>query len=165
MPKLSKEKFVEQIESHQGIIYKVCKVYREKAEDQEDLFQDIVYQLWKSYSDFKGNSKLSTWIYRIALNTALASFRKKKVNIEYKESLTPDVRRMNDRIENSDREYLFDAIRQLNEGDRALVSLYLEGYSYKEIADITGITITYVGVRINRIKIKLKALLNFERHG
>ena len=77
--------FIKNIQQHQNIIYKVCNLYRDRREDQEDLFQEIVYQLWKAYPGFKGESKLSTWMYRIALNTAIAAYRKPKFDITYPE--------------------------------------------------------------------------------
>ena len=74
-----KEKFLAEIFSHQALVHRVCRMYRDQQEDREDLFQEIIYQLWKSYPQFKGQAKISTWMYRIALNTAMASFRKGKV--------------------------------------------------------------------------------------
>ena len=77
------KEFLKTIMDNQKIIYKVCRMYRDSKEDQQDLYQEIVYQLWKSFSSFKNESKVSSWIYRIALNTSLAIYRKSKPNIEY----------------------------------------------------------------------------------
>ncbi|QCK14501.1 RNA polymerase sigma factor [Mangrovivirga cuniculi] len=155
---MNKNRFLSMIDTHQGIIYKVAKMYRDDPLDQEDLFQDIVYQLWKSISTFREDSKESTWIYKVALNTALASFRKRKVEIDYSANkFSPEYIDEENKSENEEK--LFDALRKLEKSDRALISLFLEGYSYKEIGDITGISVTYVGVRLNRIKTRLKEIL------
>ena len=151
--------FLHMVEKHQGIIYKVCRMYRDRREEQEDLFQEIVLQLWKSFPDFRKESKASTWMYRIALNTAIAVFRKNKPNIEFKDEM-PKKHSYSDHQEPSENEQrLFEAIRSLNKAERALIALYLEDYPYKEIADILGITENYVGVKMSRIKEKLKTIL------
>ncbi|MEO6550292.1 MAG: sigma-70 family RNA polymerase sigma factor [Ferruginibacter sp.] len=143
---------------HQKIIYKVCKTYRNTPEDQEDLFQEIVYQLWKSYPSFMGASKISSWMYRIALNTAIAIYRKPKLPVVYVDKLPEQTHAMHPVSENEER--LFDALRTLNDTDKALISLYLEDFTYQEIAAITGITESNTGVRLNRIKQKLKETIN-----
>jgi RNA polymerase sigma-70 factor (ECF subfamily) len=152
--------FLKIVEENQGIIYKVCKMYRDSREDQEDLFQEIVFQLWKSYPKFRKESKVSTWMYRIALNTAIATFRKNKIELEYTESLTNDDHANYTDSLSENEERMYEAIRTLNKADRALIALYLEDYSHREIAEITGITENYVGVKISRIKEKLKNILN-----
>ncbi|MCX2742727.1 sigma-70 family RNA polymerase sigma factor [Mangrovivirga sp. M17] len=155
---MNENRFLSMIEAHQGIIYKISKMYRDDPGDQEDLFQDIVYQLWKSISSFKEDSKESTWIYKVALNTALASFRKRKVEINYTED-KHSLDHIEEESTSENQERLFSALRKLEKSDRALISLFLEGYSYKEIGEITGISVTYVGVRLNRIKTRLKEIL------
>ncbi|WP_339697693.1 sigma-70 family RNA polymerase sigma factor [uncultured Roseivirga sp.] len=155
-----KAEFLQIIEVNQGIIYKVSKMYRNSKEDQEDLFQEIVFQLWKSFSKFRGASKVSTWMYRIALNTAMASFRKKAIPIEYNDHPYQQSDLMENTEVSENEERMYDSLRQLNDSDKAIISLFLEDYSYSEIAEITGITENNVGVRINRIKSKLKTILN-----
>lgn len=153
------KEFLKAIYDYQKIIYKVCKVYRDSKEDQEDLFQEIVYQLWKSYASFKGESKLSSWMYKIALNTAMAVYRKGKLAVTYFDDM-PEAFQYNfteNATENEER--LFWALRQLTDAEKALVSLYLEDYNYHEMADITGISENNVGVKLNRIKTKLKTIL------
>jgi RNA polymerase sigma-70 factor (ECF subfamily) len=135
-------------------------MYRDNKEDQEDLFQEIVYQLWKSYPSFKGESKVSSWIYRIALNTAMAVYRKGKVRIDYYEKFPEQIDNHNEKNISQNEERLFWALRQLNDSEKALMSLYLEDFSYQEIAEITGISESNTGVRLNRIKNKLRQLLN-----
>lgn len=154
------QEFIKSIQDHQNIIYKVCNLYRDSREDQEDLFQEIVYQLWKSYPSFKAESKLSTWIYRIALNTAIAVYRKPKVDIVYPEEIPDNVHYTSDTNSSANQERLFQALRTLTDAEKAVISLYLEDFSYQEIAAITGLTETNVGARLNRIKTKLKERLN-----
>lgn len=150
--------FLQIIQEHQRIIHKICLLYRNSKEDQEDLFQEIVFQLWKSFGKFRGDSKVSSWMYRIALNTALATFRKKKASLEFRASL-PDQHQPTKEMSEHE-QLLFLAIKQLSDSDKALVSLYLEDFSYREIAEISGLTESNVGVKLNRIKKKLKHILN-----
>lgn len=150
--------FLKIVDDNQGIIYKVCKLYRDTKEDQEDLFQEIVLQLWKAFPNFRGEAKVSSWIYRIALNTAMALYRKNTVKLEFSDTPPPSPPTSDDRSENEER--LFEALRQLRQTDRALIALFLDGYAYREIAGIMGITENNVGVKISRIKEKLKQLLN-----
>lgn len=158
-----KDKFLEEIFRHQALIHKVCRMYRDTAEDREDLFKEIVYQLWKSYPNFQGKSKISSWMYRISLNTAMATFRKPKVQLLFTQTI-PDSPPLQDSYDTAEahsrEETLFAAIRRLDEDERALIALYLEDMSYGEIADIIGITENNVGVRLNRIKKKIKNLLS-----
>lgn len=154
------KEFLEVIHDHQKIVYKVCRVYRDNREDQEDLFQEIVYQLWKSYPGFKGESKVSSWIYRIALNTAIAVYRKSKISIDYYQEFPEPIHPSNEKTISENEERLFWALRKLNDAEKAVISLYLEDFSYREIAAITGLSENNIGVRLNRIKNKLKEILN-----
>jgi len=149
--------FLEAIHDYQKIIHKICRLYRDSKEDQEDLFQETVYQLWKSYPAFKRESKVSSWIYRIALNTAIAVYRKSKISIDYYQEFPEQP--INERIVSENEERLFWALRKLNDSEKAVISLYLEDFSYQEIAEITGLSESNVGVRLNRIKNKLKEIL------
>jgi RNA polymerase sigma factor (sigma-70 family) len=150
-------RFLALINQHQGIIYKICRLYRDLKEDREDLFQEIVFQLWKSVSTYDGRSQFSTWMYRVALSTAIAVYRKKKPGIQYTAEL-PDSAEEKEQ-ENEQQELLLQAIKRLNDADKALILLYLEDLSYKEIAEITGITENNVGVRMKRIKDKIQQLI------
>ncbi|KQX00867.1 RNA polymerase sigma factor [Flavobacterium sp. Root420] len=154
-----KDQFTDVIFPHQALIHKICRMYRDTPEDQEDLFQEIIYQLWKSYPKFQGKSKISTWMYRIGLNTAMASFRKNKVKLLYSDTV-PDKNIVPEIAEHWREELLFSAIRQLSDDERALIGLYLDDFSYVEIAEIIGISENNIGVRLNRIKKKLKVILN-----
>ena len=153
---MDERQFLQLIDQHQGIIHKICRLYRDSREDREDLFQEIVYQLWKSAPSFEGKAKFSSWMYRVALSTAIATFRKKKPNILYTPALPEQAAQQ---APEEQREQLFEALKQLNDGDKALIALYLEDLSYREIAEITGITETNVGVKLNRIKNKIQQLL------
>ncbi|MDO5978471.1 RNA polymerase sigma factor [Flavivirga spongiicola] len=151
------ENFLKIIHKHQALIHKVCNIYRDSKEDKEDLFQEITYQLFRAYPKFEGRSKVTTWMYRIALNTAMASFRKARIIISKVKEI-PELP-LEEKHESINRERLFSGIRQLDDAEKAIISLYLDGVDHSEIADIMGITKNNVGVRLNRIKNKLKTLI------
>jgi RNA polymerase sigma-70 factor (ECF subfamily) len=159
---LEKE-FTNIISTHQGIILKVCRMYCNDRDDSEDLFQEIVLQLWRSYPAFKADAKVSTWMYRIGLNTAITRLRKnsrkpltQSLSIEHQNLKDP----LPQRIDIEYGEELQTAINMLNKLDKALVMLYLDEKNYKEIAEIIGISESNVGVKINRIKKKLQEIIN-----
>jgi len=151
------------IAENQGAIHKVCNVYANSREDREDLKQEIILQLWKSYPGFQGKSKFSTWMYRIAFNTAITNIRKSKRHpiieaLSGTEQVIPakeDIDYMDD-----DMNSLFKAIAKLKDVEKAIVTLYLEEKSYKEIGEIVGISEKNVSVKIVRLKDKLKKLIN-----
>jgi len=146
--------FLELIERQQAIIHKICRLYRNSPEDRQDLFQEVVYQLWKSFPNFRQQSSVSTWLYRIALNTALATFRKPQPTINYTNA-SPEFSAETYTV-NEQEEQLFAALQQLNDADKAFVALYLEDFSYREMAEVLGISENNVGVRLSRIKSRLK---------
>ena len=154
--------FIRDIKENEGIIYKVTRVYADNTEDQKDLYQEIVYQLWKSYNSFKGESLLSTWMYRIALNTAITHLKKEKkkgVQIEIDDKLL----NRKDDIDTETEEkisLLYAQIQDLNVIEKGIILLYLDGKSYDEIAAVTGFTNTNIGTRLARIKQKLKTKIN-----
>jgi RNA polymerase sigma factor (sigma-70 family) len=156
---MAEQEFLNMITNHQGIIYKVCRLYRESSEDREDLFQEVTYQLWKAYPDFKGRAKVSTWMYRIALNTAIASFRKKRPPLEYPQMLPDLIEEVPDEELASRQDQLLSALKKFDDDEKALIALYLEEMSYKEIAEVIGITENNVGVKLNRIKNKIQKLI------
>lgn len=149
--------FLTLIDQHQGIIHKICRLYRDSKEDREDLFQEIIFQLWKSAPAYEGKAKFSSWMYRIALSTAIAVYRKKKPDIRYLPALPDEQVAPTQRDEQ--REQFFQALKKLNDADKALITLYLEDLSYLEIAEIIGISESNVGVRLNRVKSKIQQLL------
>ena len=151
-----RKEFVDVLNNHRVLIYKVCHLYCDDPEDRKDLFQEIVLQVWKSLGSFRQESTIGTWMYRIALNTAITHFRKEK-RLGGKVSLTGiDIPDLNDSNEKEDQlKELFKAIEDLDRIDKSIILLYLEEKNYEEISEITGLTRTNVGVRLNRIKIKL----------
>ncbi len=162
-----KEEFVSLIEQHQGIIYKVSRMYCDQEECRSDLFQDILLQLWKSYPSFNKKSKFSTWMYRVALNTAIAQFRKDKKKAEdYHSEIPVNIPEEETFKEEEDRRNLVQkAINKLSKAEKAIIILYMDEYPYEEIAEITGMTISNVGVKINRIKTKLQKILRELEYG
>jgi RNA polymerase sigma factor (sigma-70 family) len=157
---MDEAQFLSLIKEHQGIIHKICRLYRDSPEDREDLFQEIVYHLFKAIPGFREQSKISTWLYKIALNTAIASFRKKKPDIAYTLTL-PDLPEEQENEEVAiKQERLFAVLKQLNESERAIITLFLEDLSYRQIAEVIGINENNVGVKLNRIKSKIQKLIN-----
>jgi RNA polymerase sigma-70 factor (ECF subfamily) len=148
---------------HQGLLVKVVRSFAEGPADQDDLFQEILLQVWLSLPNFRDDSKPTTWLYRVAFNTALAWKRTEKKRRRRHGSLSiSDVAAPNvssAEAERNDRivEQLYAAIRALPPAKRALVVLYLEGFTYREIADVVGISESNVGVGLNRIKKDLAA--------
>jgi len=157
---MDEQPFLDMMREHQGIIHKVCRLYRDRPEDREDLFQEITYQLWKSFPGYRGESKPSTWMYRIALNTAIASYRKKGPALSY-ESVLPDYPDEEQSEELVIRqEKLFSVLKQLNDSEKAIIALYLDEFSYRQIAEVIGTSENNIGVKLNRIKNKIQQLLN-----
>jgi RNA polymerase sigma factor (sigma-70 family) len=162
MQSIPVDKFVSDINNNIAIIYKICNIYFIYADDRKDAYQEILYQLWKSYPGFKGDAKFSTWMYKVALNTAITY--SKKGSREYS---TDTLGENWDQLADSDERQhvnermamLYAAINTLNVTDKAITLLYLEDNSYDEIAAITGLTKTNVSVRLVRIKKSLKEKL------
>lgn len=154
--------FVQLLNEHQLLIYKVCNLYGLTMTDREDLFQEIVVQLWKAYPRFRGESKFSTWLYRIALNTAISGLRKKRDHISSfePEKIPTDIQEETYSHEKEIQlQQMYSGIRQLSEIERALVMLYLEDKSYEEMEEILGINQNNLRVKMNRIKEKLRKLI------
>ena len=155
----TKKEFIQDIKENEGIIYKITRIYSNNTEDQKDLYQEIVYQLWKSYSSFKENSKISTWMYRIALNTAISNLKKEKRK-GYKVSIENLLLNQMDQVDTVMEEritLLYAHIKKLSIVERGIILLHLEGKNYDEIAAITGFTNTNIGTRLARIKQKIKS--------
>jgi RNA polymerase sigma factor (sigma-70 family) len=151
------------IYSNMGIIYKICKLYAER-EDQEDLKQEIIYQLWKSYPSYRGDSKFQSWMYRVALNTAMLGLRARKM--KYTGLTDQELKTSEDPFEKQDEEarvkQLYRQISKLKDLDKTIIFLYLEQCSYEEIAEITGISTKNVSVRLVRIREKLRKMLHIQ---
>ena len=160
--KLLKDYFVEIFEANIGIIYKISKAYTRTAADRDDLINDIALELWKAFPRFKGHAKISTWIYRIALNTSMNYKRRQKNEI----SLFSDLKQIDnistliDNEDNSIIDLLYSCIEDLDEINKAIIILYLDNNSHDEISEITGISKTNVGTRISRIKEQLRKSVN-----
>jgi RNA polymerase sigma-70 factor (ECF subfamily) len=155
----TKEEFFQHIKENEGIIYKVARLYTDSEEDQKDVYQEIVYQLWKSYPSFKKNSKISTWMYRVALNTAISNLKKEKrkgIQVPIDNSL---LNRMDeiDTVMEERITLLYAHIKKLSIVEKGIILLHLEGKNYDEISAITGFTATNIGTRLARIKNKLKS--------
>jgi RNA polymerase sigma-70 factor, ECF subfamily len=162
-----KNKFTKLLKENQGIVHKICNIYFFNRIEKEDYFQEIVIELWKAFPNFKEQSKFSTWMYRVALNTAIDLLRKEKtqpkfVSLSKQELALPD--NLSKEI-STKQEILHRAINLLSSVEKAIIILYLEDYSYKEIAEIIGISETYTGVKINRIKVELQIKLNHGNTG
>lgn len=154
-----KTEFLDELDRHQGILQKICFVYSKNSLEKEDLCQEIILQLWKSYPSFKRESAFSTWMYRVALNTALSITKKNQLfikseeiyessfDMEYSMNLTEDIK------------VLYRAISQLNKVEKAIILLWLEDKSYEEIADTIGMSVKNISVKLVRIKAKLKKLI------
>lgn len=145
-----------------GIIIKLCRAYTNSQEDFEDYFQEVCLQIWRSKDNFREESEWSTWVYRISLNVCLTLLKKKKKNVQYftSDSITTEETEDNYTFSDESLNLLYDAIRQLTEIDRAVIMLYLEEKSYQEIADIIGTNPNNIGVRVKRIKSRLKKILD-----
>lgn len=146
------------VTENMGIITHICRAYASSDEELKDLIQEVTIQLWRSHKKFKGNSKISTWVYRVTLNVCLAISRKKRISTEPINNI--DIQDNPDQTEKEQIEQLYRAIKKLREADRAIILLYLEKKSYQEISDILGMTVSNVGVKVNRLKDKLKVMIN-----
>ena len=163
MSKEIQHNFVELLEKHQNIVHKVCRLYTNNYDAHNDLFQEITIQLWKAYPKFRGDSKFSTWMYRVALNTAITLYRKSKrtVNTEEFDAIQYKIKSEEyDDTEEQQLKLLYKAVKQLNDIEKALVFLYLEDKNYREISETLGISEVNARVKMNRIKTKLKTILN-----
>lgn len=158
------KEFVEQVNRCQGILRKVCNIYFYQSPYREDYYQEILIRLWKAYPSFKNQSSFSTWLYKVALNAAIDIVRKQSIEPLYMELSAEEYRLHDTNVQENDtndkRENMYQAINRLPEVEKGIILLYLEGYEYREIALIIGISETNVGVKINRIKQQLSKTIN-----
>lgn len=155
--------FVTELQNNQNIVHKVCSLYTNDRDAHNDLFQEITIQLWKAYPKFRGDSKFSTWMYRVALNTAITLYRKskRKVNTQNYDSIIYKIKADEyDETQELQLKLMYTAVKQLGDIDKALVFLYLEDKNYTEISETLGISEVNARVKMNRIKTKLKTILN-----
>jgi RNA polymerase sigma-70 factor (ECF subfamily) len=152
----NEKEFITLLNQHQKIIHKVCSIYMDTPADREDLFQEVTLQAWKAFPTFRGDAKFSTWLYRVALNTAITFFRKEKKQVPtLNTEIFPEATEQDSPIEEQVKA-MYKAIGNLSKVDKALVMLYLEDYNYNMIGDMLGISANNVAVKLNRIKVKLK---------
>lgn len=155
--------FIDFFKPNQKLIHKICRIYTDNMDDHQDLFQEITIQLWKSFPGFKGDSKFSTWMYRVALNTAITLFRKP----QKKDAQAVDIDISTLKMEYEDDEddehklqKMYKAIYELSDVEKALIMMYLEDKPYKEIGDILGITEGNARVKMNRAKNNLRTKIS-----
>jgi len=154
--------FLQLIGENKGILYKICRIYQDDPDDRDDLLQEMILQLWLVFGSFRGESKFSSWMYRVALNTAIAFFKKQKRR--------PDSEQLPQQFEKADEPspagekdeqlaVFYKAVQQLDKVEKALIYLYMENQPYEEIAATLGISEGNVRVRLNRVKNKLKEII------
>ncbi|MBT4412939.1 MAG: RNA polymerase sigma factor [Polaribacter sp.] len=163
MQKDLETKFLSDFESNQNIAHKICRIYTTNQDAHNDLFQEITIQLWKNYSKFRGDSKFSTWMYRVALNTAISLYRKSTRTIKTQDisDFTYKIKATDyDNTEELQLKAVYTSIHKLNDIDKALIFLYLEDKPYREISETLGISSVNARVKMSRAKEKLKNILN-----
>ncbi|MBZ4035600.1 RNA polymerase sigma factor [Flavobacterium sp. 17A] len=165
--KEKEQEFLNRIESHKGILYKVSKMYMDNHDDQQDLFQEIVCQLWKSYDTFRNESQFSTWMYRVAVNTAIVFLRKEKKKIDKYEIASENIKEdeSDSHIKESQLDHFYKAVQKLEKIDKAIIFYQLEGFSHKEIGENLGISEGNARVKLNRAKEKLKEIIKNQGYG
>ncbi|MBN2416735.1 sigma-70 family RNA polymerase sigma factor [bacterium] len=156
----SEKKFLELIREHENILHKICRIYTNNRADRQDMYQEILLQLWKSYGSFEGRSSFATWMYRVALNTAITTVKKPAllaVDRDLSREAAPV--RCSGAVAKEDLDLLYEAIAQLKPVDKAVILLWLEDRTYEEIAGLIGISVKNVSVRLVRIRKKLETTI------
>lgn len=156
----SHKHFLGLIHRHQSIIHKICFVYCNSRPDREDLQQEIILQLWKSYPSFQGKSAFSTWMYRVALNTAINQTRRPGLFIDFSSSPEPSYDPSDSYQHSEEIHILYKAISRLRKIEKAIILLWLEEKSYEEIAEVIGITVKHVSVKLVRIRTRLAEIIS-----
>lgn len=163
MNKELEHSFVTQLNENQNIVHKICRLYTNSQDAHNDLFQEITIQLWRAFPKFRGDAKFSTWMYRVALNTAITLYRKSKRTIRTQDFEGISFKISSEEYDDTTEEQLklmYSAVKELNDIDKALIFLYLEDKSYREISETMGISEVNSRVKMNRIKEKLRKILN-----
>lgn len=161
--KEQRQHFLNIIEQHKGILYTVAHAYCPNSDDRQDLIQEMMIQIWQSIHKYNDQFKVSTWLYRISLNVAISFYRKSSTRSKKYTELTEQLIEtpVEDKSENERQLYLLEQfISELKEIDKALMILYLEDKSHTEIAEILGMSVSNVGTKIGRIKVKLKTQIS-----
>ena len=162
MRESTEKEFLSMLEQHISILVKIANVYAHNSQDRKDLMSDIVFELWKSFPKFKGDAKVSTWLYRVALNIALKTKRKQDNNklLFVEELLVFDNNAFDDNVRNTTTiNLLYKCIEELNPVNKAIILLYLDDKSNDEISEITGFSRTNVSTRLSRIREQLKVCM------
>jgi RNA polymerase sigma-70 factor (ECF subfamily) len=159
--------FLHRIEKHKGILYKVSKMYMDNQDDQQDLFQEIICQLWNSYDSFRNESQFSTWMYRVAINTAIVFLKKEKRKVDKYPIVSENIKEEESDadIKENQMEHFYKAIQKLEKIDKAIIFYQLEGFSHKEIGNNLGISEGNARVKLNRAKEKLKEIIKNQGYG
>ena len=165
--KEKEQEFLSRIEKHKGILYKVSKMYMDNYDDQQDLFQEIVCQLWKSYDSFRNESQFSTWMYRVAVNTAIVFLKKEKRKVDKYEITSENIKdeEGDSVLKESQIDHFYKAVQKLEKIDKAIIFYQLEGFSHREIGDNLGISEGNARVKLNRAKEKLKEIIKNQGYG
>lgn len=160
---VNKEKeFLEKVQPHKGIIYKVSRMYMDTPEDREDLVQEIMIRLWTSYGSFEGRSSFSTWMYRVSVNTAITFLRNEKRKPPTVIAEEPFLANKRDEVDSNAEEKLelfYKAVKQLNSIEKALIFYFMEGLPHREISQLLGISENNTRVKLNRIKEKIQIII------
>ena len=154
---MTEQDFTRLVNEHKSTIYTVCYMFSKDEDEVSDLFQEILINLWWGIDSFQGNAKVSSWIYRVSLNTCISADRKKKRTHTERLDMNIDLYEDND-ADTKQIQLLHKRIHRLRPFDRAIVLLWLEGLPYDEIGAITGITAKNVSVRLSRIREELKKM-------
>jgi RNA polymerase sigma-70 factor (ECF subfamily) len=164
---LAEKAFLDIIREHERMIHKICNLYTSDASEKQDLSQEIILQLWKSFKGFRNEAKISTWMYRIALNTALTHLRrsKTKVSLSFTSFINENIAEENDNFDQERTNLLHNAIAKLTELEKAIVMLYLDDKSYQEMEEVLGIKQGTLRVKMNRIKEKLRQITKTSQYG
>lgn len=165
--KEKEHEFLNRMENHKGILHKVSKMYMDTSDDQQDLFQEIICQLWKSYESFRNESQFSTWMYRVAVNTAIVFLKKEKRKVDKYEIASENVKddEGDSHIKESQLDHFYKAVQKLEKIDKAIIFYQLEGFSHKEIGENLGISEGNARVKLNRAKEKLKEIIKNQGYG
>jgi len=163
---LNEKDFEVLLEEHRGIIWKICRMYHRDEADQQDLYQEIVLRIWQALPGFRGDSQLSTWIYRVALNMAISGFRKQKKQLQYGK-INADALCIAETDDDKQEtiNLMYKAINGLTDIEKAIVLLHLDQQPNEEIANIMGITQNNLRVKMSRIRERLRVTMNAHRDG
>ncbi|AZA48094.1 RNA polymerase sigma factor [Chryseobacterium carnipullorum] len=154
--------FLKLVNQHKGILYKASRIYADSLEDREDLQQEILIQLWKSYQNFKGNSEFSTWMYRVAINTAITYLKKEKQRTSNQTDVPGHFEVQNEDYnpaKDKQLEVFYSAVQELKALEKAIIFYFMEGMSHKEIGENLGLSEVNARVKLNRTKEKIQQII------